>query len=168
MVLNGLPTSGVLICSFFYRTMGMLDQLIFTHFIMKMTSLYKSSLVYWASHVPNKWSILFYLIFLLLPYTLLDKFKTKCRCYIILSKKTSVCFFIKCLFEKKKAMNTTHFKWSFKWQLNIIYLLFALVFAALRLFSNCSGASHSRLLLLRARAPGLGFARGMQNPPGSG
>ena len=42
--------------------------------------------------------------FLLLPYTLLDEFKTKCRCYIILSIKTSICFFIKHLFgEKKKA-----------------------------------------------------------------
>ena len=84
----------------------MLDQVNFYTFYYENDQPLQKQPSVLSLHVPNKWSILFYLIFLLLPYTLLDKFKTKCRWYIILSKKTSVYFFIKCLFKNKKAVDT--------------------------------------------------------------
>ena len=57
----------------------MLDQVNFYTFYYEndQPSLQKQPSVL-SPHVPNKWSILFYLILFLLPYTLLDKFKTKC------------------------------------------------------------------------------------------
>ena len=152
MVLNGLPTSGVLICSFFYRTMGMLDQVNFYTFYAQNDKPLQKQPSVLSPHVPNKWSISFYLTFLLLPYTLLDEFKTKCRCYVILSIKTSVCFFIKHLFGEKKSSRCGCFKCLFRWLLKIIYLLCTLGLCCSQAFSSC-----------RARALGhRGFSSGTQ------
>ena len=57
-----------------------------------------------SPHVPNKWSISFYLTFLLLPYTLLDKFKTKYKMlYNFIHKDFHVFLYKTLIWGKKKA-----------------------------------------------------------------